>query len=76
MAAEGAVAVPVNLSDGTEDEPSWVEAVGTNHAERCMAMMGCQRLLRAQLATGAHWIRDPQQLAALRASLGLPQDPV
>ena len=72
-AAMTACANPIHFA---EDDPSWVEAVGTNHADRCMATEGCHNLLRAQLATGAHWISDPERLAAARASVGLPFDPV
>lgn len=75
MDAEAAVAASSNAPDRTGDDASWVEAVGTNHADRCMATEGCRKLLRAQLDTGAHWIRDPDQLAAARASVGLLHDP-
>lgn len=74
MDAGVAMAASANATDGAEDDPSWVEAAGTGHADRSMAAEGCQRLLRAQLETGAHWIRDPQRLAEARASVGLTQD--
>ena len=76
MDAAVAMATAANTPACTEDDPSWVEAVGTNHADRCMATEGCRNLLRAQLETGAHWICDPERLAAARASVGLPPDSV
>jgi hypothetical protein len=76
MDAEVAMAASADAADCTGDDPSWVEAIGTNHADRCMATEGCRNLLRAQLETGAHWIRDPDQLAAARASVGLSHDPI
>lgn len=71
-----AMASAANPPACTEDDPGWVEAVGTNHAHRCMATEGCRNLLRAQLETGAHWIHDPKRLAAARASVGLPHNPI
>jgi hypothetical protein len=76
MDAEMAMAASADAAERIGDDPSWVEAVGINHADRCMATEGCRNLLRAQLGTGAHWIRDPDQLAAARASVGLSHDPV
>lgn len=35
------------------------------------AELGCRALLRAQLKTGAHWIRDRETFAAACASVGL-----
>lgn len=40
-------------------------------AERKAAIDGCRRLLRAQLATGAHWLHDQATFAAACASVGL-----
>lgn len=76
MDAEEAIPASATPTQCVEDDPSWVEAVGTNHADRCMATEGCRNLLRAQLETGAHWICDPERLAAARASVGLPPNPV
>ena len=76
MDTDVAMAMSAQDADRAGDDPSWVEAVGTNHAGRCMATDGCRKLLRAQLATGAHWLRDPDRLAAARASVGLSDDPV
>lgn len=49
-------------------------AIGDNSAEnaaRKAAQAGCDALLRAQLATGAHWIRDRETFVAACASVGL-----
>lgn len=59
------------INNGLRPSATPVEDARITSAAHQAAVNGCRALLRAQLMTGAHWIRDREAFAAACASVGL-----
>jgi hypothetical protein len=68
------VAHGISTGKSHDDLPPAARGLGSaydSNIERELLSFACDALLRRQLETGAHWIRDPAQFQAACESVGL-----